>query len=82
MEAFPGLEDGETLGRVTTLSGLMEHLGTTVTGHQDSQVMTGVMKKELVEMEESLQTAVAAAVSQAVRAAVQRGPRDDDDHNQ
>ena len=44
MEAFPGLEDGETLGRETTLSGLMEHLGTTVTGHQDSQVMTGVMK--------------------------------------
>ena len=46
-----------------------------------TKVMTGVMKKELVEMEESLQTAVAAAVSQAVRAAVQRGLRDDDDHH-
>jgi len=44
-----------------------------------TKVMTGGMKKELVEMEESLQTAVAAAVSQAVRAAVQRGLREEEE---
>ena len=40
----PGLEDGETLGTVTTGSGLMEHLGTTLTGPNHSQMITRVRK--------------------------------------
>ena len=44
MEVSPGWEVGETPGRATTLSGLMEHLGTTVTGTKDSQMITRAMK--------------------------------------
>ena len=43
----PGWEVGETLGTVTPGSGLMGHLGTIPTGHEERQIITKTMKTVL-----------------------------------
>ena len=47
MKAFPGSEERGTLVTLTPGGGLMEQLGTTITGQRISQIITETMKTVL-----------------------------------